>query len=63
MKYYTSFNTLPNKKGYGLIFSKNKEQLIEKVKNIDWTKISFLSTNSAYNLRTSQIIEVLEKIS
>ena len=55
MKYYESFNTLPNKKGYGIVFNKDKNENIIKFKNIDWSKVAFLSTNSAYNIRTSQI--------
>ena len=56
MKYYESFNILPNKKGYGIIFNKDKNLNIKKFKNIVWNEIAFLSTNSAYNIRTSQII-------
>jgi hypothetical protein len=59
MKYYSSFNELPGKKGYGVVFNvdeKIKLEKIEKFINIDWSKIAFLSTNSAYNIRTSQII-------
>lgn len=55
MRYYESFNTLPNKKGYGIVFNKDKNENIIKFKNIDWSKVAFLSTNSAYNIRTSQI--------
>jgi hypothetical protein len=58
MTYYNNFNNLPNKKGYGIVFNKNKEQNIEKFISIDWSKIAFLSTNSAYNIRTSQISEL-----
>jgi len=56
MKYYNSFDTLPRKKGYGVVFLKDKEENIKKFKNIDWTAVAFLSTNSAYNIRSSQII-------
>lgn len=55
MKYYINFNDLPNKKGYGIVFNQNKEININKFKNINWGDIAFLSTNSAYNIRTSQI--------
>ena len=41
------------------IFKKNKKKMIEKSKNIDWSEIAFLSTNSAYNLRTSLITKAL----
>lgn len=60
MKIYKSFDELPGKKGYGVVFfegtsSKQKKNMIQKAENIDWSSISFLSTNSAYNLRTSII--------
>jgi len=60
MKLYNTFNKLPNKRGYGIVFLKDIENNIEKFKKIDWTKIAFLSTNSAYNLRTSQIEKAFE---
>lgn len=56
MKYYSSFDLLPRKKGYGIVFLKNKKENLEKFKNIDWSSVAFLSTNSAYNIRSSQII-------
>jgi len=59
MKYYASFEKLPGKKGYGIIFKTNKEKMISKVKTIVWSNIAFLSTNSAYNLRSSQIYSML----
>jgi hypothetical protein len=55
MRMYDSFNELPGKKGYGIVFHKSKADMIKKAKEIDWGSISFLSTNSAYNLRTSLI--------
>lgn len=55
MKLYNSFEELPNKKGYGCVFSKNRDEYIEKAKSIEWSKVAILSTNSAYNLRTSII--------
>ena len=56
MKYYKSFDTLPRKKGYGIVFLKNKKENIKKFENIEWYKVAFLSTNSAYNIRSSQIL-------
>lgn len=56
MKYYNSFDSLPRKKGYGIVFIKDKKENIKKFKNIEWFKVAFLSTNSAYNIRSSQII-------
>lgn len=55
MRYYEKFEELPNKKGYGIVFNKDKKTNLIKFKNIDWGTVAFLSTNSAYNIRTSQI--------
>jgi hypothetical protein len=52
---YNNFQDLPGKKGYGIVFIENKHEMISKMLNIEWYKIAFLSTNSAYNLRSSQI--------
>ena len=57
MKIYKKFEDLPGKKGYGVVFLTNKADMINKAETIDWTSISFLSTNSAYNLRTSIILD------
>ena len=62
MIYYNSFDELPRKKGYGIVFLKNKEELINKFKDIDWSSIAFKSTNSAYNIRKSQIMEVFNGV-
>lgn len=55
MKCYDSFDDLPGKKGYGIVFHKNKTAFKKKFLGIKWNDIAFLSTNSAYNLRSSQI--------
>ncbi len=55
MRVYERFEDLPGKKGYGVVFFTDKAAMLEKAKGIDWSAISFLSTNSAYNLRTSLI--------
>lgn len=55
MKCYMNFEDLPGKKGYGIVFTNVKTEMINKMLNIEWNKIAFLSTNSAYNLRSSQI--------
>ena len=57
MKYYVNFDTLPRKKGYGVVFLKDKEENLKKFKNINWSDVAFLSTNSAYNIRSSQITD------
>lgn len=60
MRYYESFDMLPGRKGYGVVFLKDKEDNLKKFKATDWSGVAFLSTNSAYNIRSSQINEVFE---
>ena len=62
MKLYSTFKDLPNMKGYGIVFLNDKNTMIEKSKKINWGDIAFLSTNSAYNLRTSLILDALTTI-
>jgi len=59
MKVYSSFEDLPGKKGYGIVALKENEKVIETLKTTDWVEKSFKSTNSAFNLRSSIIEEVL----
>lgn len=59
MKVYHRFHDLPGKKGYGIVFHYNKEEMIHKTQQLNWGEIAFLSTNSAYNLRSSQIYSIL----
>lgn len=58
---YDFFEDLPGQKGYGVVFHHEIEKLTQIAKEINWTDVSFLSTNSALNLRTSKILEVLLK--
>tara|TARA_X000001036_G_scaffold355684_1_gene337556 strand:+ start:3080 stop:4090 length:1011 start_codon:yes stop_codon:yes gene_type:complete len=60
MRYYEKFEDLPSLKGYGVVFLKSKNKNMRKFKNTDWTKIAFVSTNGAYNLRTSSITNVFD---
>jgi hypothetical protein len=59
VKCYHGFVDLPGKKGYGIVFNKNKKDMIKRASTINWGEVAFLSTNSAYNLRTSQIYAAL----
>lgn len=59
MRVYETFESLPNRKGYGIVFHRDREEFIAKSKATDWKAVSFLSTNSAYNLRTSLIASTL----
>ncbi len=56
MQAYSSFDELPNKRGYGILFLREKDKLADLFFNkIKWQNIAFLSTNSAINLRTDLI--------
>ncbi len=55
MKAYSSFDKLPNKRGYGITVLKEKEHILDILYNINWNNVAFLSTNSAINLRTDLI--------
>jgi hypothetical protein len=55
MKLYDNFEELPNRRGYGVVFIAEKEENKKKAGEIEWSNIGFLSTNSAINLRMSQI--------
>jgi hypothetical protein len=59
MRWYSSFYDLPNKRGYGIVFEKDKEENLIKFKQIKWYDVAFLSTNSAYNIRTTLISSLL----
>ena len=61
MKAYSSFNELPNERGYGIVIKKNKREIKKLLKNHNWEKTAFFSTNSAINLRTSLIKNVIIK--
>jgi hypothetical protein len=60
MKCYMSFEDLPGKKGYGVVFTDDKQCMIDKMLSINWYEKAFLSTNSAYNLRSSQIYSLFD---
>lgn len=57
MTCYDSFEDLPNKKGYGIVFGRDKKYYTEIANKIDWASVSFVSTNSALNLRKSKILQ------
>ncbi|MFA5838677.1 MAG: hypothetical protein WC849_01935 [Candidatus Paceibacterota bacterium] len=59
MKTYNSFYNLPHQRGYGIVVNKNKKEIKTLFKKINWEEVAFLSTNSALNLRTSIIQDVL----
>ena len=61
MKAFNKFKELPHKRGYGIVIHKNKRDIKKILKNNDWNKTAFKSTNSALNLRTSLIKNVIIK--
>ena len=61
MKAYKSFYDLPHQRGYGVVVKRNKKEIKNIFNKTDWEKIAFFSTNSALNLRTSLIKDVIIK--
>ncbi|TSC94957.1 MAG: putative methyltransferase [Candidatus Berkelbacteria bacterium Athens1014_28] len=61
MKVYKSFYDLPHERGYGIVIKNNKKEIEKIFLNTDWEKVAFFSTNSALNLRTSLIKEIIIK--
>lgn len=61
MKAYDSFYDLPHERGYGIVIKRNKREIKKILKNHNWKKTAFLSTNSALNLRMSLIKNVIIK--
>ena len=51
MMAYNSFYDLPHERGYGVVIKQNKREIKDILKNTDWEKVAFPSTNSALNLR------------
>lgn len=59
MKLYDDFESLPQRRGYGIIVEdKSINEIIEKIK---WSEVAFYSTNNAINLRTSLITKAIEE--
>jgi len=61
MKPYKSFYDLPHERGYGIVIKKSKKEIKKVLLNTDWGKVAFFSTNSALNLRTSLIKNIVVK--
>lgn len=55
MKLYKDFEKLPNRRGYGVVFLKDKQKLKNLFNHVDWKSVAFLSTNNALNLRMDLI--------
>lgn len=59
MKIYYDFESLPHRRGYGIVILRQKDSIKRVLESINWEKISFLGTNSSLNLRTSLIENAL----
>ena len=59
MQAYSNFEELPNKRGYGIVVHKEKRKIIRLIKEQDWNRTSFPSTNGALNLRSSLIEDIV----
>ena len=55
MRAYPSFESLPHRRGYGVVIFRQKPKIKKILEKHDWKKTAFLSTNSALNLRRGLI--------
>lgn len=56
-----SFDELPHNRGYGIVAKKETQKVKKNAQEINWSSVSFKSTNGANNLRTQLIIDAIEK--
>ena len=59
MRAYSSFSELPNQRGYGILIHKKKREIKNLLFAHDWMQSAFASTNSAINMRSSLIEDVV----
>ena len=59
MRAYSAFEELPNARGYGVVIRRRKREIGALLRNHDWTRTAFASTNSALNLRSGLIRQVV----
>jgi hypothetical protein len=57
MRSYTHFEDLPHRRGYGIVTLTDKDVIDKIMDEIDWSKVSYASTNGAVNLR----FDIIEK--
>jgi hypothetical protein len=51
VKIYNDFESLPQRRGYGLKVVDGNERIAKIITEIEWSNVAFTSTNGAYNLR------------
>ena len=61
MRVYENFESLPNRRGMGVVIFQNKEQIKNLLEKNDWHKTAFVSTNGAINLRFSLVEDVVTR--
>lgn len=59
LKTVYDFEDVKYKSGYGVIVKKSKNQILSKIKNIEWNKYSSLATNSVKHIRRHAIEKCL----
>lgn len=61
MRAYSDFESLPHRRGYGVVVhpGAHKTKIKRLLQHHDWTRTAFPSTNGALNLRQSLIAEVV----
>lgn len=59
MRIYENFESLPHRRGYGIVILREREKIKQILESTNWEKVSFLGTNSSLNLRTSIIEEAI----
>lgn len=57
MRIYSHFEDLPHRRGYGIVALTNKKMIDSVMQSINWSEVSFASTNGAFNLR----FDIIEK--
>ena len=59
MRHYSFFEALPHRRGYGIKILRNKETIQRILRQTNWEKAAFRSTNGALNLRRGLIEDVV----
>lgn len=57
MRIYSHFEDLPHRRGYGIVALVDKKTIDSVIQSINWSDVSFASTNGAFNLR----FDIIEK--
>ena len=51
MTTYDNFESLPQRRGYGIVVQSRDTEINSVMRETDWSDVAFVSTNGAYNLR------------